>query len=115
MSEPRPYQHETDLDRMRAILQAGRAANNGTFYAHPGDLNWWWYYSDPKKIFPQSTFLWEQEGQVRGWALTAYGAMDVYFQPHLRGTPEAEAMYRWAEEKLTAITRAEGGDTIETI
>ena len=115
MVEPRPYHHDTDLDAMRVLLQTGRAANNGTYYVHPGDLNWWWYYADREKIFPQSTFLWEKDGKVVGWALTAYGAMDVYFLPHLRGTPEAEAMYIWAEEKLAETIRKKGDDRMETI
>ena len=115
MNKPRLYTDESDLDLMRAILQAGRAANNGTYYIHPGDLNWWWYYGDPQKIFPKSVFLWDRDGQVIGWSLTAYGAMDVYFLPELRGTPEAEAMYIWAEEKLTEIARKQVDDSIETI
>lgn len=115
MIEPRLYQDETDLDAMRALLQAGRAANNGTFYVHPGDLNWWWYYHDPKKLFPERTFLWEQDGQLLGWTLIAKGTMDVYVVPHLRGTSEAAAMYVWAEETLAARTREEGGEKIETI
>jgi ribosomal protein S18 acetylase RimI-like enzyme len=115
MFDPRSYYDETDLDAMRALLQAGRAAKNGTFYVHPGDLNWWWYYGDPKKIFAQRAFLWERDGQVIGWTLIAYGAMDVYVAPPLRGTPDAAAMYVWAEERLAEFTRQEGGKEIETI
>lgn len=115
MLDPRPYKNETDLDAMRALLQAGRAANNGTFYVHPGDLNWWWYYHDPKHLFPESTFLWEREGQLLGWTLIAKGTMDVYPAPARRGTPDVAAMYVWAEEMLAARTRAEGGKEIETI
>ncbi|HNB52394.1 MAG TPA: GNAT family N-acetyltransferase [Anaerolineales bacterium] len=115
MLEPRPYHNETDLDAMRTLLQAGHAANNGTYYVYPGDLNWWWYYHDPKKHFPERTFLWEQDGQLLGWTLIAKGAMDVYVVPHLRGTSEAAEMYVWAEERLAEFTRQEGGKEIETI
>lgn len=115
MIEPRLFYDATDLDAMRALLQAGRAANNGTFYVHPGDLNWWWYYGDPKKLFPQRAFLWERAGQVIGWTLIAYGALDVYPAPSLRGTSEAAEMYVWAEERLAEFTREEGGKKIETI
>ena len=115
MAEPHPYRNEADLDIMRAILQAGHAADNGTFYVHPGDLNWWWFYSDSQKIFPKSTFLWERDGQATGWALTAYGAMDVYILPELRGTPQAEALYLWAEERITEIAQNSGEVTIETV
>ncbi len=115
MFDPRPYHAETDLDAMRALLQAGRAANNGTFYVHPGDLNWWWFYGDLKKLFPQRAFLWERGGQLLGWTLIAYGAMDVYVAPPLHGTPDAAAMYIWAEERLSEFTRQEDGKKIETI
>lgn len=115
MNKPRPYAGERDLDAMSEILQAGRAAQNGTYYPHPGDLNWWWYYGDPEKIFLKSTYLWEHDGQITSWAITADGAMDVYFLSDLRGTPEAEAMYIWAEEKLVEITRRQGKGSIEVM
>jgi hypothetical protein len=40
MVPPRPYRDPADLDRMRALLQAGRKAANGSYYVHIGDLNW---------------------------------------------------------------------------
>ena len=97
---PRPYRDERDLDAMRAILSAGRLANNGTCYVHPGDLNWWWYYHDPQGEFPGCTFLWESGGETLGWVIADGGNVDVYFRPELRGTADAAAMYAWGEQRL---------------
>jgi hypothetical protein len=47
---PRPYRDESDLDKMRALLQAGRQAANGTYYVHVGDLNWWLFYPQGKDL-----------------------------------------------------------------
>ena len=43
MNEPRPYHNEPDLEAMANLLMAGRKANNGSYYIHIGDLNWWLY------------------------------------------------------------------------
>lgn len=101
MHNPRPYRSPADLDAMRAILSAGRLANNGTYYVHHGDLNWWWYYHDPDGKLPAHAYLWEQDGKTIGFALTADGNADVYFLPELRGTAEAARMYTWAETQTT--------------
>jgi ribosomal protein S18 acetylase RimI-like enzyme len=85
---------------MRAILSAGRLADNGTYYVHPGDLNWWWYYHDPQGAFPGCTFIWEADGQTLGWVIAEGGNVDVYFLPELRGTPEAAAMLAWGERRM---------------
>ncbi len=103
LKTPRPYRDETDLDAMRALLMAGARAANGTYYVHPGDLNWWWYYHDPEGNFVGGTYLWEGEGRLRGWALIANGYIDVYPAPDLRGGPEAEGMYAWAEARMAEV------------
>jgi ribosomal protein S18 acetylase RimI-like enzyme len=97
---PRPYRDERDLDAMRAVLSAGRLADNGTAYIHPGDLNWWWYYHDPQGALPGSTFLWEADGQTLGWVMAEGGNVDVFFRPELRGTPEAAAMVDWGIRRM---------------
>ena len=50
MKDIRPYRDERDLEAMRNLLMAGRKVNNGSYYIHPGDLNWWLYYA-LKKLF----------------------------------------------------------------
>jgi mycothiol synthase len=106
--KPRSYRDETDLRKMRTLLQAGRRSNNGTYYIHLGDLNWWLYYPAWEHDMPQHIYLWEDPvnpDRLLGWALLSpsWGYIDTYVQPELRGTSQAESMYIWAEEKLESI------------
>ncbi len=113
-SDPRPYQGQTDFQKMCALLQAGRAANNGTYYVHTGDLSWWLYYPPLDHDHWQNIYLWDDPtnpGRILGWALLS-STFDVYVQPELRGAPEAEAMYAWAEDRRAALARANGKDKI---
>jgi mycothiol synthase len=116
-SQPRPYKDEHDLSAMLRLLQAGRKANNGTYYVHPGDLTWWLYYPPIDHQHWQDIFLWDEPaypGQLLGWSLISptWVTFDVYFRPELRGTPQAEAMYLWAEEKTIDMARANGANKI---
>jgi ribosomal protein S18 acetylase RimI-like enzyme len=97
---------------MRTILSAGKLADNGTAYIHPGDLNWWWYYNYAPAGFAEHTFLWTRDGEVFGWALTEGGNVDVYFLPELRGSPEAAAMYGWAEQRMAETAAPDGNPAV---
>ena len=61
-SEPRVYQTENDLDAMRDLLRQGRLANNGSYYVHPGDLNWWLFYPPMVQDLWGSIYLWDDPG-----------------------------------------------------
>jgi GNAT superfamily N-acetyltransferase len=111
--EPRPYQDAADLDKMCLLLQAGRKANNGTYYIHIGDLKWWLFYPAWEYDPWQQVYLWDDPvnpERLAGWALLSprWGSFDVYIQPELRGIPQAESMYTWAEGKLAGLRRADG-------
>ncbi len=111
--EPRQYHDPADLEKMCALLQSGRRAGNGTYYIHIGDLKWWLFYPAWEHEIPQNIYLWDDPTnpeRLSGWALLSprWGYMDVYIQPELRGTPQAENMYTWAEGKLETILRASG-------
>jgi ribosomal protein S18 acetylase RimI-like enzyme len=117
LHEPRPYQSEIDLDRMRSLLQVGRQAANGTYYVHIGDLNWWLYYPPLDHDLWQYIHLWDDPAnpdRLLGWSLLSpqWSAFDVVVQPELRGTPLAETMYTWAEGQISNITRTRGKDRI---
>lgn len=114
MPEPRPYNDYRDFDKLRHILIAGRQADNGTYYVHIGDVNWWLFYPDQSAEFSQRIYLWEENDEVLGWCLLTpdEGYWDVFAHPRLCGTGQAKAMFRWAEERLTAMVRAKGGDTV---
>jgi mycothiol synthase len=111
--EPRAYRDAVDLDKMRLLLQAGRKANNGTYYIHIGDLNWWLFYPAWEYDPWQHVYLWDDPadpGRLSGWALLSprWGTYDVYVLPDLRGMPQAESMHTWAEGKLVELRRADG-------
>jgi mycothiol synthase len=120
MPEPRPYAEAQDREAMRQLLVQGRQADNGSYYIHIGDLNWWLYYINAAHNPWQHIYLWEgrHTGDVlRGWALLSPqgGAFDVFVHPRLRGSLPAWQMYTWAEERAAAILRSHGKDELRTI
>ena len=117
MKEPRPYQGGHDLEAMQNLLIAGWQANNGTYYIHTGDLNWWLYYPPLEGDFWDYIYLWDdpdQPGQLLGWALRSpdWVGIDVYIQPNLCGSPLAREMYLWTEEKAVQIAHEHGKSTV---
>jgi mycothiol synthase len=113
MDEPRKFCGNRDFEVMCNLLVAGRSANNGTYYIHQGDLKWWFYYPPFEEDHRNETYLWEQpsrQGELLGWALISkyWVGLDVYVTPDLRGSPEAEHMYRWAEHRAAQIAQTEG-------
>ena len=117
MIEPGPYRDEQDLQAMRYLLKAGRKANNGSYYIHQGDLNWWLFYPPLSGDFWKHIYLWDdpaQPGLLLGWALISpdWVGFDVYVQPELRGSQKAQEMYIWAEQQTMRIARQSGKPTI---
>jgi GNAT superfamily N-acetyltransferase len=115
--EPRRYQNNNDLEAMRDLLRRGRLANNGTYYVHPGDLNWWLFYPPLAYDFWGSIYLWDdpdRPGQILAWALLSPvgETFDVVLQPELRGTPLAWEMYRWAIRQLKVYAKQAGREHI---
>lgn len=112
--EPRPYRDYRDFDKLRHILVAGRQADNGTYYVHIGDVNWWLFYPDQSAEFSHRIYIWTDGDDVLGWCLLTpdEGYWDVFVHPRLRQTAQAEAMFVWAEERLAEMVKAKGGDKI---
>jgi mycothiol synthase len=113
--EPRPYQDVTDLDKMCLLLQAGCMADNGTYYNHIGALNWCLFSPVWEDDVWQHIFLWDDPADPQhllGWALLSlnWGYLEIYVQPELRGTPQAESMHTWAECKLQSNLRPNARD-----
>jgi mycothiol synthase len=108
--EPRVYQGDNDLAAMRDLLRQGRLANNGSYYVHPGDLNWWLFYPPLEYDFWQSIFLWDdpdQPGQILAWVLLSPvgSTFDVVLRPELHGSALAWEMYGWAIRRLTVLAK----------
>jgi mycothiol synthase len=118
--QPRVYTGTEDREKMCQVLIRGRQAANSSYYVHVGDLSWWLYYVEPQSNPWQHIYLWDgpRPGDaLRGWALLSpqWRTFDVFIQPELRGSPLAWQMYDWAEEKIAALVRRQGGKDIRTI
>jgi mycothiol synthase len=108
----RSYEGLQDLYAMLDLLSEGRRAENGTFYVHRGDLQWWLFYTYvPPEIWQSRIHLWMENDRLIGWALLSLDDtdFDVYAEPHLRGDPREEEMLAWAVEQMS------GHDHIQTV
>jgi len=117
---PRPYRDETDLEKMRKLLQAGRQASNGTYYVHTGDLSWWLFYPPLDFDLWQFLHIWDDpldSEDILAWALVSpdWYTADVILQPPLRGSLLAQQMYLWAEDEITAVARKDGKNLIRVM
>ena len=108
----RSYEGMHDLYAMLDLLAEGRKANNGTYYVHRGDLQWWLFYTDvPSETWQSNIRLWMENGRMIGWALLSPDehAFDVYASPHVRGDPREHEMLAWAVKQMSAL------DSMQTI
>ena len=106
--EIRPYKGLHDLHAMLDLLSDGRKADNGTYYVHHGDLQWWLFYTDvPQETWQSNIRLWFQEDCLIGWALLSPDeqAFDVYAVPQLRGSLLEAEMFAWAVERMSTLDR----------
>jgi mycothiol synthase len=104
--EHRSYQGQSDLHLMLDLLTEGRKANNGTYYVHRGDLQWWLFYNDDvTQQWKSRVRLWMEGDRLIGWGLLSPfdgHAFDVYADPLLRGTGHEQEMLSWAVEQMSA-------------
>jgi ribosomal protein S18 acetylase RimI-like enzyme len=103
----RGYEGMHDLQAMLDLLAEGREANNGTYYIHRGDLQWWLFYTDvPQDVWQAQFRLWFDQGdRLIGWALLSPDehAFDVYTAPYLRGDSREHEMLAWAVEQSSSL------------
>jgi ribosomal protein S18 acetylase RimI-like enzyme len=114
---PRAYEDARDLARIRDMHIAGRAANNGTYYVHCGDLDWWFNNPPDEADRRESLRLWEAEGKLLGWCLHMRSdhSFDFFAHPDERGSERAMAMLWWGVAWATERARAAGGDKLTNI
>lgn len=101
----RAYEGMHDLYAMMDLLAEGRKADNGTYYIHRGDLQWWLFYTDVAPQAWQSHIrLWMEGGRLIGWALLSpeEDAFDVFVIPELRGDACEDEMLAWAVGQMSA-------------
>jgi len=100
----RSYQGMSDLYKMLDLLSQGCKADNGSHYAHRGDLQWWLFYTDdPLEVWQSQICLWMEEDRLIGWALLTpdEGVFDVFVTPELRGDLLESEMLAWAFEQMS--------------
>ena len=108
----RSYQGLNDLHAMLDLLADGRKADNGTYYIHRGDLQWWLFYTDvPQETWQANIHLWMEADRLIGWTLLSPDekAFDVYVSSSLRGDPREREMLARAVDEMSAL------DEIQTI
>ena len=102
----RGYEGMHDLYAMLDLLTEGRESNNGTYYVHRGDLQWWRFYTYvPQEIWQSQIRLWfDRRDRLIGWALLTLGedTFDVYVSPHLRGDAREYEMLAWSSQEMSA-------------
>ncbi len=102
----RSYQGLQDLYAMLDLLSEGRRANNGTHYAHRGDLQWWLFYTDtPVEVWQANIRLWMEGDRLIGWTLLSQdeNSFDVFVIPELRGDPREAEMLSHAVADLAGL------------
>ena len=102
------------MDSIRALQVAGRAANNGTYYVHRGDIDWWFYYPPNEEARRNNVRLWEDDGRLLAWCLHTPGeeAFDFFVHPSERGSLRAQAMLRWGVGWATQRAQALEGNKL---
>jgi ribosomal protein S18 acetylase RimI-like enzyme len=109
----RSYRDERDLDRIKELQVAGRAANNGTYYVHRGEIDWWFYNPPNEDDRRANLRLWEDadEGRLLAWCVhTLHDAtFDFFVHPSERGSEQAQAMLRQGVGWATERAKSSGG------
>ncbi len=102
----RTYQGSNDLESMLNLLSQGCKADNGTYYVHRGDLQWWLFYNDDlQEVWKSQIQLWFEADELIGWALLSPNedAFDVFILPDLRGTVREREMLGWAVDQMSSL------------
>lgn len=118
--QPRAYRDNLDLENMRQLLVTGKKSNNGSYYIHPGDLDWWLRYLSQENKREKTIFLWEdsqKDSLLLGWTLLSpeWNAVDVFVHPDLRGTQMARQMWNWSVNRLVELESSQKVQRIRTM
>lgn len=116
---PRPFAGEPDLEKMQALLMAGKRWAGHSIYVHVGDLVWWLFYLLRQHDLGQIAWLWDAEppgADLLGWALFSpqYAAFDLFVHPRERESQRAEQMLGWTEARARQIAQERGHKQVST-
>jgi GNAT superfamily N-acetyltransferase len=120
--ERRTYASLDDLEPMKAVLREGRRVSPRSGYAHPGEVDWWFYY--PNRTW--SVTIWEDDRGPAGWIVLdpEDRSAEMAVRPDLRGGPGEDrliahvdevlgdggrALYAWADDVARAELLARRG------
>jgi mycothiol synthase len=115
--ELRQYRDDLDLEAMRNLLIAGRAADNGSYYVHIGDLDWWLSYPPDNRYRRENIYLWSDQAGLLAWILFSpqWCTIDVFVRPDERGSSRARHIYAWAVEMAQARILEQGDNVLRTM
>lgn len=103
MFRSRWYQGSADLDRIKALLVAGRAMFRFGGYRHLGDIDWALWYGHYDADRTKTILLWEDDGgELIGYAMLMHRFFEFEVAPHLRGSPLEEAIVDDCEAQIAA-------------
>jgi GNAT superfamily N-acetyltransferase len=110
----RPYQDARDMARMRDLLIAGRAADNGAYYVHCGDLDWWLNRPPDEDQRRADIRLWEEDGRLLAWCmhLPDEATFDFFAHPDVFDDDRGLAMLRQSVNWATDRAQAREGKTL---
>jgi ribosomal protein S18 acetylase RimI-like enzyme len=116
MKEPRLFENEEDLLAMQALVSEGTLARTGTHYVHPGDLAWWYEYTEVENDIRNHTYLWYGAHTLQGFAILSdrWCSVDLFVRPFLLGTGLHGNMLDWTMAKAEEGFRAGRKDSYST-
>jgi ribosomal protein S18 acetylase RimI-like enzyme len=90
----RPYAGWTDLGSMRAVVAAGLRDAPDRSYVHPGDVAWWigWPPRSASEL-ARIAAVWEDDGEVVGFAVNDDGDIGEFVHPRLLDTPRGDRFF----------------------
>jgi ribosomal protein S18 acetylase RimI-like enzyme len=103
----RPYRDIADIDRMKRLLVAGRAASPHSGYMHVGDLDW---QAFGPHGFPLAAIIhiWEEGGDVVGFALLAADGFSYQVNPDRRGSALEQQILEWGQRTTARWRESQG-------
>ena len=97
----RPFRDPSDVARMKRLVVEGRAASPHSGYMHCGDVDW--------RLFGPHGFpleeivrLWEDAGDLAGWALLSADGVDYQVHPSRRSSSLERSIIGWGQEQTLA-------------
>ena len=97
------YLQSSDLERIKALLMAGRARFRFGGYRHVGDVDWALWYGHYDADRTKTIRLWEGEsGTLAGYAMLVHAYFEFEVASHLRGSPLEETIVDWCETHVAS-------------